>query len=70
MNNADRKTALSNVMNAAGDTAARSWVVRGGYQAGDTGRVLQSGLTYRQASAVAKLMRSSGAYAQAERAQV
>jgi len=69
MNTADRRTAKRNMARAASATTPAVWIVRGGYETGDTSRVLHSGLTYRMACAIAKYLRAGGAYAQAERAQ-
>lgn len=70
MNLTDRRNAARALMNAAAASNASQacWIVRGGYQSGDTDRVLHSSLTYRQACAMAKSLRAGGAYAQAERA--
>ena len=67
MNIADRRAAEANMARAAGVNTPAVWIVRGGYEAGNTQRVLYSGLTYRMACAVAKSLRSGGAWAKAER---
>jgi hypothetical protein len=70
MNLTDRRSAKRALINAPApaNPSQACWRVRGGYQAGDTDNVLHSGLTYRQACAIAKSLRAGGAYAQAERA--